>query len=747
MDLFGAFTHKIFLYMVTIGYLCFIIRGYNRIYKYCNALFGMKFGVRGIALLQVWLMIFGFVAVVGIMGVVSGQEVLLDGVIWKLTVPEKSVTSLNTFSNDPLFINTEFSLLDDPSFNVDTSAYDSILEFGSGGVEGNVGGGVADSYASGFFKLAPGSGPSALVSGLQWAALAYFAGTMLGDMFGMDEGNSEALGMSLAAGLGVYKALSSYTTGTGALAKGGSIVSNAGWIGLGVGVLVFALMYKDVEMKVVTFDCMPWQAPNAGDSCEVCNDDDLPCSEYRCRALGQACEIVNEGTEEERCVYVNPGDVNPPIISPDYNELSKGHEYKNVKNSPPGPGFDIVNVATEDGCLKAFTPLEFGLITDEPAQCKIDFNHTTKFDDMTAYLGGSNLYSYNHSDSFSLPGAAELEGSGFVLENGKDMMFYVRCKDKNGNENSAEYAVNFCIDPSPDSTAPRIDATSIVNEGCVAEDVDKAEVVFYVNEPSTCKWSFQDQDYDLMETDMSCSSSYQQVNALQLFGCTTELTGIPRDGATYYVRCKDQPGAEENDRNENGESFEFSLRGSTGLVLTELKPNGSISGGVSPAPVELYVETMFGCNEGKAVCYWSGDGDNYIQFFDTNNEDGIHTQRLDLADGEHNYYVKCVDEGGNLVTEAAEFEVDIDTNPPMIARVYEEGDMLKIVTIRDSECSYSFDDCVFSFDQGTEMPYGNTTIHVAEWNEDKTYYIKCRDEFLNEGAECSIVVRPTDNFL
>ncbi|MBT6690414.1 hypothetical protein HOB04_03500 [archaeon] len=604
---------------------------------------------------------------------------------------------------------------------------------------------IGSSYSSNLLGFSKGGTSDALASGLQWAAIAYYAGTMLGDMFGMTEKNSKALGMSLAAGLGTYKTLDTFAFENefGAQYLG----QNFGVIGLGVGVLIFVLMYKDVETQVVTFDCMPWQAPSGGDSCDVCNDADLPCSEYRCKALGQSCEIVNEGTEEEKCVYVNPTDVNPPIIKPNYDELSKGHEYKNVKSSPPGPGFNIVNVATKDGCLKAFTPLEMGLVTDEPAQCKIDFNHTTKFDDMTAFFGGSNLYSYNHSEAFSLPEAAEIEGSGFVLENGKDMVFYVRCKDKNGNENSAEYAVKFCVDPSPDTTAPRIDATSILNGGCVAEDVDSAEVVFYVNEPSECKWSFQDQDYDLMESDMSCSSSYQQVNALQLFGCSAELTGIPRDGTSYYVRCKDQPRINESDRNENRESFEFSSRGSTALVLKNLQPNGSISGGVSPVPIELYAETMFGCNEGRSVCGWSGDGSNYIQFFDTDKEDGIHTQRLDLVDGKHKYYVKCVDEGGNLVEDSVEFEVDIDSNPPMIARVYEEGDMLKIVTIRDSECSYSFDDCDFSVAQGVEMPYGNTTIHIAEWNEDKTYYIKCRDEFLNEGAEGSLVVRPTSNFL
>ncbi|MFH2057963.1 MAG: hypothetical protein ABIJ59_03590 [Pseudomonadota bacterium] len=659
--------------------------------------------------------------------------------IYSVDVVSGGVPSSVSLGNNP----SQIPVPSGRSYNPDDSNLPSTSNFPGNSIQNAKS--VGSSYSSNILGFGKGSTPDTLTTGLQWAAIAYYAGTMMGDMFGMTEKNSEALGTSLAAGFGTYKALDTFTFEN----EFGSqyLGQNSGVIGLGVGAIVFALMYKEVETKVVTFNCMPWQAPVGGGSCEVCNDADLPCSEYRCKSLGQSCEIVNEGTVDEKCVYVNPRDVNPPVIGPNYEELSKGHEYKNVKSSPPGPGFEIVKIASRNGCLKAFSPLEFGITINEPAQCKIDFNHTEKFDDMVAYVGGSNLFSYNHSEVFSLPGAKDLSSGGFVLTNGKDLTFYLRCRDKNGNENSAEYAVNFCVDPTPDTTAPKIEATSIANGGCVAENTDRSEVIFYVNEPSNCKWSFQDQDYDLMENSMSCATSYSQVNAAQLFGCRTELTGIPRDGVTYYLRCKDQPGKDESDRNENRESFEFKLRGSTGLVLKNLKPNETVFGGVSPAPIELYVETLFGCNEGRAVCEWAGDGQNYIQFFDTNNEDGIHTQRLNLVGGVHNYRVRCIDEGGNVVEDSAEFEVDIDTNAPVVARVYEEGGMLKLVTVRDSECSYSLDDCDFSFVEGTEMPYGNTTIHVADWSEENTYFIKCRDAFLNEGAGCSIIVRPTENFL
>ncbi len=594
-----------------------------------------------------------------------------------------------------------------------------------------------------------------LVSALQWAAIAYGIGYMIGSLLGWSEDNTQALSTSLAAGAATYKALYMIAHKTSESAVTGLFASSAegGFLGIGamgwgliVGAIIFVAMYKETDVEVVTFDCIPWQAPTGGNECEKCNDDSLPCSEYRCKSLGQNCELLNAGTGEEKCVNVNPRDVTPPTIYPNYDILTKGHEFADVVTSPPGPGFRILKSESTEGCLAAFTPLEFGITTNEPAQCKIDFNHTTSFDQMRSYVGGSNLFSYNHTEVFSLPSTAALKNSSLVLENGKDITFYLRCKDKNGNENSAEYAVNLCIDPSPDTTAPQIKATSVLNEGCVAENQDSVEVDFYTNEPANCRWDFEDTSYENMENEMRCSNKMYQVNADMLFTCRSELTGISRDGSKYYVRCEDQPTEDEQDRNRNVESYVFSLRGSTGLKIIKVAPNETIFGGTDPAKVELFVQTAFGCNNGQSICYYSTSGkdNDYVMFFQTNTADGISTQRQDLKAGKHKYYVKCVDAGGNLAEEKIEFDLEIDTNAPDVARVYEEQGNLKLITIRKSECAYSFNNCDFEFSEGTQMPYANSTIHIAEWNEDKIYYIKCRDEYKNEDSDCSIIVKPTD---
>ncbi|MCK4997012.1 hypothetical protein KAS08_01795 [Candidatus Pacearchaeota archaeon] len=590
--------------------------------------------------------------------------------------------------------------------------------------------------------------------GAAWAS--YQGAAMFGGILGFDEGETKTLQESAAIAAGIY----AFTTKWSATSK---TKWASPWTAGAIAVAYFALTYRDTESITVEFQCLPWEAPDGTDyDCEVCNDDTLPCSEYRCRSLGLNCEIVNKGTTEEKCVNVNPNDVNQPIVIPSYSALADDYSYSNVVTSPPSPGFTITNDASDNGCIPAFTPVQFGIYTTdgedgrgEPAQCKIDFEHTTSYEEMRSYMGSSNLYKYNHSEYITLPTAREIENSSLSIENGKDLTFFIRCKDKTGNINEAEYSVNFCVDPTPDTTAPKIIATSIKDGSCVGEGQKTAPVKFYTDEPSYCKWSNQDQDYDSMANEMVCS---RRADNNLLYPCSAELSGIPMDGADFYIRCEDDGETHNNPRgsefnNKMKESLKFSLRGSTGLLMRNLQPNGSeiIYGAISPMPVELYAETSMGCDNGLATCAYSDEysetGSGYIDFFDTNNEDGIHTQLLNLEEDTHEYFIRCIDAGGNIIEDSIEFKLDIDEDAPIVARVYEEAGMLKIVTVRDSECSYSFESCAFEFDEGTVMPYPNSTIHVAEWSPDKTFFIKCRDEFRNVEDGCSITVRPTKDFL
>jgi hypothetical protein len=205
----------------------------------------------------------------------------------------------------------------------------------------------------------------------------------------------------------------------------------------------------------------------------------------------------------------------------------------------------------------------------------------------------------------------------------------------------------------------------------------------------------------------------------------------------------------DKERNANRKSYVFNLRTSDTMKLMKITPASDerIYGGTSPITIQLQAETAFGCESGKSICYYSttGNENDYIQFFET--DSNVHSQSLDLTEGVHTYFVKCVDSGGNIAVNKTTFNVVLETQAPAVSRVYESSGMLKVITLKDSDCSYSLDNCDFTFPEGINMPSDGTKEHTAEWQRGKTFYIKCRDKYKNEPAECSIIVRPEDLLL
>lgn len=592
---------------------------------------------------------------------------------------------------------------------------------------------------------------NALASGVIYAAVAAAVVYLVGDFLGLDDNQKEAAAIAAAAGVGIARAgyLLTQQAGTNTLGFG---TVPALWA-VGIAVVVYIAVYRDQSQKVINFQCLPYEAPVGGRNCEECNGDPMrPCSEYRCRALGQACELVNTGTTEEKCVWVNPNDATSPTITPSVDALTENHRYTNHETRPTSLGTKIIYNNNANGCLQAFTPLSFGITTNEPAQCKIDIDHKDTFDEMQFFFGNTNLFLYNHTQQFSLPSPEALNAEAPELLTDGKYDFFVRCRDKNGNENVDEYAIQLCVDPSPDTTAPVIVDTSIPSDSYVKYQAQSVPVSFYVNEPATCKWSTQDKEYSVMENTMNCATTLKQVNARELYTCQTNFTGIvDRQVNNFFIRCKDQPQKPEEDRNVNVVSYKYNLRGSQPLNIIFTSPNGTVTGNSNTVPVELKVITDDGANEGVSICSFSATGlpDSYVLMFETDAVE--HVQRLDLPSGNYNYYFRCVDYGGNAVEAETGFTVIVDTFAPMVTRAYRDSsqDALKIVTNEDAECKYSLNSCNFNIDEGIEMFYlsaSNKKNHFVEWKPNIAYYIKCRDVFNNEPGPntCSLVASATN---
>lgn len=595
------------------------------------------------------------------------------------------------------------------------------------------------------------AGLGTLLEGLSYAGLAVGAIQLIGGLFGLNKGTTSALSMAAFAGIMTYKGLQSLGPRGFDLFGGQTawVTRNADLIGLGVAVLVFVLLYKNTNTKTVTFTCLPYEPPLGGAHCEDCNKDPFrPCSEYRCRALGQACQLLNANdAAKAMCAWVNPKDVTSPTITPWVAALyPTGLKYiSDTSVRPPALGVKIQT--GNGGCLPAFAKLQFGITTNEPAQCKIDYNHTAKMDDMTYYFGEDNAYIYNHTQIMRLPAPdsnTSLSGSP-LLNNGGTFSLYARCRDANGNENADEYAISFCVDKSPDTTPPVIENTSIPSGSPVQFGTDSVPIQVFVNEPADCKWSTKDKSYNDMENNMTCNLNSYRSNSDLLFVCNGNLTGVvDNQNNNYYFRCKDQPGKADKDRNTMSQSFPLLLRGSQPLNIDNAGPNGTISGSTLNVPVDLTVQTSSGSDQGKAVCYFSNSQNlnSFVSMFETNSFQ--HKQTLQLVTGSYQYFFRCVDAGGNVANASTTFSVFVDKQAPMVTRIYKDSDALKVVTDEDAQCVYSLTTCNYNLADGIKMVYNpadNKRQSFAEWKPNSVYYIKCQDSYGNEPnpSECSVI--------
>jgi hypothetical protein len=599
-----------------------------------------------------------------------------------------------------------------------------------------------------------------IVEGLAWSAGVVVIIQIIGGIAG-DEHKPLVNALSGAIFGGIMAGKTTYGIAQG-LGKGQSIgwggFSKAGLvssgIGLGIGIAIFIMMYKKESQEIIKFTCYPWDAPTGGEDCEKCNNQKggLPCSEYQCRSLGQACELVNvEDQAEMKCVWVNKRDVNPPQIESWEDALLPDYRYVPDKAiSPPDRGVIVDNQDSTTGCTKAFTPITFGINTDEPAKCKIDYIRKKEFEEMEFFFGGSSLFKYNHTQAMSLPGPSAEQNSTPILQNNGNYELFVRCMDANGNTNEANFVFKYCVEKGPDTTPPLIVTTNLLNNMPFQFDKKTIDLELYTNEPADCKWSPRDQSYDDMENSMSCTQSATEMNAQMLYTCKTTLTGLKnREDNKFYFRCRDQP-TKTQDRNTNSESYEFTLIGTEPLILNEVGPNKTVKDSTESVKITLTAETSAGYDKGKSTCYYSETGktDTFIMFFETDSHE--HSQDLSLLEGDYTYHIKCIDLGGNSDTKTTTFSVESDSSAPTVVRAYKEETRLKIITNEDAECVYDTVDCLFTFEDGLKMitAQDELTEHFADWDTKKNFYIKCKDEYSNQPIfnECSMIVRPYDVF-
>lgn len=650
--------------------------------------------------------------------------------------------------------------------NVGAGVSGIILAGYSMGVFGSAATGLYASYptlASGITSVGNyfGVETASITGAPAGAALAPFAGATMGAAIGAMVGGiiAKKMGVSpggtmlMEIGGGIAGAAIGYgaiggaagTTGAAAGTAGLSSGLGGGAIGLGLTplgwVVVGALVVVTIasffggskcDPIVVQFECKPWQPPANGNDCEKCNDNPLePCSEYRCESLGAACEMVGVGTEREMCAS-SVDDGIPPVISANLDLISDGLKYSDVGTS----GFKVTS--KDGGCVQANSLLTFGIKTDKLAQCKFD----TKMKDFSEmnYDFGGNFFKHNHTTAFTLPDPSHGESHGIKWAG--NLSLYAKCIDTHGNKNPTFYTIKMCVNQGEDKWPPRFTEAEPANGSLVGFENKNQNVKIVTNELSDCKWDVDDVNYSSMANFMNCNDEYGKGSSLLGYVCSDNFP-TPNADNKYYIRCMDQPWLagtkNESKRNANIQSFVYELKKPKKKIQIDwIKPDEDFSVGTEMTTVNFEIKTSGGGNDHTCSYSFSGYGGKMIELFDSHKV-GIHKQSLNRPAGDYNFYAKCHDETGDSVENMSSFKIIFDDTSPEVARVWQKGKTLNIITPEDAECKYSLVNCNFNWDSGVSA--GSGKKHTIEVGKSRKYYIKCKDKLGNLPDGCSISVK------
>jgi hypothetical protein len=695
----------------------------------------------------------------------TAGTVLTSGIITSgsVTVATSAGTQILVASQTtPIIITTSGGIT---TATMTTTAGTTITATGTvtaGGYAGTAGGAAGISGASGTGLTTAGGAPTAgaglgaAVSVVGWAlaaaAASYIIGQLIGKWAGMSPGETQALSYSLAAAGAYLGAYISYNMIYNGAVLCGPYAGLCFLIALIIAGLIYSFTGEDNEYYTMQYTCEPWTPPEKGD-CSLCNNDIRPCSEYRCRSLGLNCHYYNDNGEPGWCAEIS--EIWSAKITPWKEALSEGNKYVEIKEN----GFKIEG-SGKDKKVEAWKPLQFGIITDKPAVCKIDNKHTKTYDEMAVTMAidpamcatpSCNLNQGTHHKvvlSQNLGNSSVGGGATLGMVEGENN-YYIRCKNFAGQVNEAEFAVKVIVDSGPDLTPPIITGFTPVSGSYLKVGTNSSSLVLSVNEPAECRYSRSfDSRYEDMTENMTCLTA-PSMASLGNWPCFTTLKNLTVGENKFYFQCQDKPdlpaGSPER-RNINRNSKEYIVEVcSTELNITKLEPKNKIITGKIPVAVTLEAETA-GCVEGgKAVCYYKFENGSEIAFLNTNSRS--HTQPFtNIIAGLHNITIRCEDEAGNFANDSISVSVFLDNEAPNILRTYILNQKINIITDEPSDCKFidnSSIGCSFNYesDNATLMEGINVVGHSAPWAINKDYFIKCRDIYNNTNLDCGIILR------
>jgi hypothetical protein len=486
----------------------------------------------------------------------------------------------------------------------------------------------------------------------------------------------------------------------------------------------------EVGKDNIHFYCYPWEAPRGGEDCGVCNEDPLkPCTRYRCESLGQLCQIMNEGGDENPVCVSVPLEANSPEFI-DYRIETDGYKLEEV--SP-----NKFKLRTNKGnCVPEFEAIKFVLETDEQAQCSWDWNRQDDYLETQSNLADENRYRKNHTFFVEeMPSVTSLDSRYFVgnVDEGYtgEQVMYITCIDFNGNPTLEPAMVDVCIDSEPNPTAAYIKAFTHSEETVLKyEETELVNWGFWLNRPAQCKWSAEkDKAYENMENTLLCELDPSANDGINGFPCEGTLTGLVAGENKVYIKC------ENSLERINTNDFEYEIKVTEHpLEMSSLKPTGNFEESSQPVEFEMTLSTSGGAYSGKSVCEFYNNG-QWIVFKETSSTS--HKQLLNFWSGVQSMPIKCSDTSGNIAEGTIDFELFVDDIAPKVLVTYYEAGKINFFTNEKADCRYSFETCNFGFDTGATFGSNDGIKHSEIWEPGETYHVKCRDVHNNENVGCA----------
>ena len=677
--------------------------------------------IKTFSTIQIAILVFGIIAFASIVGNIN----LVSAVGPGAGIDPRALKSLDVFSPD---FGIKLDALIDGAIDKAFAEAAGETAVKSAAGKGIIGKGLIKLGLNPGFANAIGT----ILTSAAWAAVAYAGAYYISKAFGAQPGQAKAI----AAGAAV-----------GVFALG--VIPGVGWIAAGIGLLVTLFTWTDEKTKTAVFTCSLWQPATvkSNEQCERCNQGVLPCSEYQCNSLGVSCKILNKGTKDQRCEWINRNDISPPIITPWQEALMSGYSYINQSAVSPVDKGVRISYNSSDGCIPFYTPFSFGIQINKDSKCKADVIRQPNISKMRIPLSGER-YLDEHLITLTMPNAKDLEGENIIplLNVSGGHKLYIRCMSGNGIESNANLEFNYCVQSGPDLNPPEIRETNILNGAYVGFGVGSVNLTLSVNKPAQCRWSTLDKSYDTMENSMLCATNITARNAKMLYDCKTVLNGIKDYGVenNFYFRCNGTYNGKTNPT-----SYPFKLIGTEPFVIDNVGPEGTIKDATNVVKVVLTAQTSAGAEDGRGTCQYSktGRANDYTIFIsDVEEKQQAHSQELRLAAGNYMYYIRCFDGGGNSAYKNVSFNVETDNSAPVVVRAFHDRSYLKIITNEEAQCVYDTVNCNYNFSSGISMNRdpANKKEHYIEWNPVLDFFIKCKDDYNNQPArdQCSIVARP-----